>query len=171
MLVSWFGRNANVILTTLAFLVVGLAIWNIVLQRKVNTQASALSGIEITRIVEDRTNNFNAVQRCRGSISTVSVANVLVATVKSDLLQRAVASRALIDRQPDSELNPTRLKAARQAERQASVLKLFPAVTKGTCDKLAADLRAKLVAKYGDKLRQLEQEERRSRRDDAAGRR
>lgn len=166
MLVNWFGAHANVIMPLLAFGALAIGIWTILLYSKLEDQQSRLSGIEIARIVEQRASNRNAVIRCNSSIGTVRIANILLGTVKTDLLQRAAANRKLWRVEKNPTLKATRIKAAVQAERKAGKLHLFPKVTKKQCNELRDRLRAELVFKYGDKLRQLEKEERKSQRSD-----
>lgn len=164
--VNWFGRHASVIMPLLAFGALAIGIWTIILYTKLEDQQSRLSGIEIARIVEQRASDRNTVIRCNTSIATVRIANILLGTVKTDLLQRAAANRKLSLVETNPTLKATRIKAAVQAERKAGKLHLFPKVTKKQCDDLRDRLRAELVFKYGAKLRQLEKEERRSQRSD-----
>ena len=93
--VRWFGANASVITTLLAFVAIALALWTAVLYTDLRNQRSRLTGIEIARIVEQRTSDKQAVVNCRTGIATIRIANVLLSTVKADLLQRASANRLL----------------------------------------------------------------------------
>lgn len=167
MLISWFGRNANVIMTVLAFAVLALGVFNLVLYLDLRDQQSRLSGIEIGRIVEQRASNKSAVQNCRSGIPLVRTANVLIENSKSDLLQRAASSRQIARITDDKALRENRLKAAVDAERKAAALTLFPKRTMKDCNELRDTLRAELELKFGTKLRLLEEEERRSQKSDA----
>lgn len=138
-----------------------------VLYLDLREQQSRLSGIEIGRIVEQRASNKSAVQNCRSGIPLVTTANVLIENSKSDLLQRAASSRQIARFTDDKALKANRLKAAKDAERKADALTLFPKRTKKDCDHLRDTLRRELELKFGKKLRQLEREERRSQKSDA----
>jgi hypothetical protein len=166
MVITFFGEYARIIMPILAFLVIALGVWNITLYRDLNDQGSRLSGIEIARIVEERSNNRNQVSRCRGSIRILQSFNTLVTSYRSDLRTRADTSRALARNDKPGRAHILRIRAADAADRKANALTVAPRITKATCNKLERRLRAELVVKFGPKLRQLEKEEARSRKSD-----
>jgi hypothetical protein len=170
MLVTWFGEHANIIMTGLAFCVVGFGIWSIYQYTVLRDAQSSLSGIQIARIVEERAANASRVRECKSSIAFVVTANTLISSYRQDLIERATANEILIKSSPDAKTKAVRVKAAKLAREKASKLTDFPERTLADCKELERLQDAGLREKYGDKLDELEEAERRSRSEDSDAR-
>ncbi|HSE43746.1 MAG TPA: hypothetical protein VLA89_00300 [Gemmatimonadales bacterium] len=163
---AWVGEHAVIILTACLLAMIAGAVWNLYLYAELRHTRSSLTGIEIARIVEQRSQDRNQVTQCRTSIPFIRSFQVLTESVRTNLRQSATLNRRLAMSETSPALKRARLRLVALNEAKAKALVDLPNRNQAFCDKLKRDLRAELVRKYGDKLIQLEKEERQSQGDD-----